>query len=454
MSVFLRQGDRAIRLDLLDRWGRPPVVAPDAFGLRALARGVAGVTADPSAEAEPSARLEHLLDDAEGIDRFTSRAPTARRVALTLPDATRRGPWEAWAEPVMRWLTAHTPEARFRTMLVATGVHRPDQDARFTVPEGWTRIANGEGHFESHVEVGRTPAGTLVRLHPAWADADLRIALADVSYHYFAGFGGGRKLVFPGLAEPTGIMANHRRSLTASGTQDPHAGPGRLADNPVHQDLCEAASLCPPDLLVQVFDPGRGQPLCLELGSWRELHELGCVAYDRGHRVAHTCTPDLLVADAGGRPRDASFLQAHKSLQHASRFLSDGGRLLLVAALDQGLGSETLAELIVQTPAALAASAVSDYRLHTHTALALRNVCERIEVGLWCRGPIEALRETGIAVLTDQEEALAWAERDGRPKNWGWLSRAEEYLPELVGRAETDQNEPEAAEEDPEEAGE
>jgi nickel-dependent lactate racemase len=267
-------------------------------------------------------------------------------------------------------------------------------------------------------------------------EADLRVALGDVSYHYFAGFGGGRKLVFPGLGEPDGILANHKLSLDVEGRLHPACEPGRLDGNPVHEDLMEAVSFCPPDLLVQWVEAEPGGPTLLEVGDWREQHAAGCAVYLRGHRLGHTTRPRALLVDAGGHPRDATFLQAHKSLQHAARFLPDGGRLLLVAGLREGVGSAVLERLWGRSSGELAQLAREHYELHTHTALAFATVRERCEVGVWTAGDPALLRGSGAAVFTGAEEALDWIAAGRDPDSWGWIPRAEEWIPRLVGKTE------------------
>jgi nickel-dependent lactate racemase len=193
--------------------------------------------------------------------------------------------------------------------------------------------------------------------------------------------------------------------------------------------------------LIQAHEPSPGERPVLTIGDWRDVHAAGCAAYLRGHTLKHSQRPDLLIADAGGYPRDASVLQAHKSLQHAARFLAPGGKLLLVAGLEEGSGSETLERLWGYDPEELSRRAVESYELHTHTALALKTVCRRIEVGLMSRMPVESLHGIGMTPLTSEAEALEWLERNGKPRRWGWLTRAEEVLPQLVGYRERPEEE-------------
>jgi nickel-dependent lactate racemase len=193
--------------------------------------------------------------------------------------------------------------------------------------------------------------------------------------------------------------------LDEGGRLHPDAAPGRLEGNPVHEDLLEAVAYCPPDLLVQLVEPEPGEAAVLQIGDWEEVHRKGCALFLKGHELEHTLPPDLLVADAGGTPRDATFLQAHKSLQHAARFLAPGGRLLLVAALGEGVGSEMLEQLWSSDASALTSQAVTDYQLHTHTALALRTVCERFTVAVWSRMAPDRLRPAGIVPIGTEAEA-------------------------------------------------
>jgi lactate racemase len=433
LSTWLRMGRDTLRLDLLDRWQRPPVLSPHLGTLRARVREAAGI-APTTAPDRSVFEFEAACVDPLLLESFLSKARLANRVCLAIPDATRRGPWQDYWVGAAAWLEERCPRVEHRCVLLATGVHRPFVPDELRCLEGWDVTANGAGGYHRHLDVGRTSAGTPVRLHPDWVEADLRVVLGDLSFHYFAGFGGGRKLVFPGLGEPDGILANHRRCLDFAGNLHPACESGILEGNPVHEDIVEAVSFCPPDLLIQAYEPAPGETPILAVGRWREEHERGCAIYLRGHELRHTQRSDCLIADAGGFPRDASLLQAHKSLRHASRFLATGGRLLLVAGLEEGSGSESFERLWALPAAELSRRAVEQYELHTQTALSLRTICERHEVGVLSRMEPHRLEPAGLRAFAQVDEALAWLEAKGRPRAWGWLARAEEVVPRLVGQ--------------------
>lgn len=457
MSVWCVRGRDALRFDGIRRFGRPPVLAPPAW---ALAEQVwRGIGVSPKEVEERGA---------EAFEALRGSIPSqVRRVALVVPDGTRVGPWRGLLGEVMRAIRAGAPASSHLILIIAAGAHPPEgrealerhlfpgRDPGSNPLEGWSLTQNGDKGFREHVSIGSTPAGTPVRLHPDYLRADYRVVLGEVSWHYFAGFGGGRKLVFPGLADPAGIAVNHRRAVRSpsdggGGAAGPGidafewrdaCGPGLLDRNPVHEDLLEAVALCPPEWAVTAveeppLDPDPSQPsafpCAIVQGSYPAAFDEATARFEQAHRIALTLAPAVLVADAGGAPRDSSFLQAHKSLQHALRFLAPGGRLLLVAECREGLGSPMLSRYAAD-PARFrpAAEAGADPMgvVHIQTLVALRRAVRAAEIGLWSTLPEPVTLALGMRPLATWNEALAWACGEGGAA-WGWLPRAERFLPE------------------------
>ena len=513
MSIWLMYGTRSHRWDGIRLFDRPPVLAPPAWALtertwqatglwpgERTARGDApdaidvktGVSPVESAQdqdqvpAQIPARIQAPVQNqdqapvqiqapvhdqtqaqlAAEVDRLIAAVPVgARRIALVVPDGTRVGPWRELLPHLLMALAAAFPRSR-RTLLVASGVHAvlsAEALARHLLPtdpgpskalEAWAVTQNGDNQFQGHIAVGRTPAGTPVRLHPAYMEADWRILLGEISWHYFAGFGGGRKLVFPGLAEPAGIAENHRRAivLPEGVASDPdgvgiehvrwqeRCGPGRLAGNPVHEDLEAAVALAPPHWVLTAVDepppdPDPARPrrfgFRVDQGPYPAAFAEAAEAFARAHRVGFTAAPRVLLTDAGGRPRDTTFLQAHKSLQHGARFVPRGGRLLLVAECADGLGSATLARFAADPERFRPLAGMREDPLsvlHLQTLAALLSAVRVISVGLWSALPASVVRALRMTPLASEEEARAWAVAGG-PTTWGWLPRAERFLP-------------------------
>lgn len=470
-------------------FGRPPVLAPPAWALAervwegtGLCPGagakhgdvVDAVDAEPrGASADPTQNQvqdQLQIQLAAEVDRLVASVPVGvQRIVLVVPDGTRVGPWRDLLPRVLTALAAAVPHGQ-RTLLVAGGIHTvlsAEAIGRHLLPvdpkpsktlEAWTVIQNGDNQFQDHVSVGQTPEGTPVRLHPAYVEADWRILLGEISWHYFAGFGGGRKLVFPGLGDPVGIAQNHRRAIILPGYADagldacPEAveigrvrwqkrcAPGRLAGNPVHEDLEAAVTLAPPHWVLTAVDdpppdPDPARPGCfgyrVHQGPYPAAFAEAAEAFELAHRVGFTAAPRVLLTDAGGQPRDATFLQAHKSLQHGARFVPRGGRMLLVAECADGLGSATLARFVADPERFRPLVGKREDPLsviHLQTLTALLTVVQAVSVGFWSALPADVVRALRMTPLASEEAARAWAVAGGAI-SWGWLPRAERFLP-------------------------
>lgn len=455
MSIWLLSGGARLRIDGFHLFRRPPVVAPPRWAIAERVRAWSGLEPDEESRHAASGwqpRLEASLP------------PAARRIVLVAPDATRVGAWRRILPDLLELLVARFPTAA-RTLVVATGMHAlpsDDEIRRHLVPDparakaldGFDVVQNGADRFARHVSVGVTPLGTPVRLHPEYVAADLRIGLSDTSFHYLAGYGGGPKLTFPGCAEPEGAAINHRRAIEGDSPSTSSrvlgVGPGRLDGNPVHEDIVAAHDLCPLHLLLVPRylrsanpDPSSHSTaqIAIEIGEPLATLREAARHHDEDHRVAFTAMPRVFLADAGGAPRDSTFLQAHKSLQHASHFVAPGGRILLLARAGDGWGSEFL-ERVARGDAGEGPTGLQDASvLHLQTWVALREVLGRFAVALWSDLPPREVARLGMRPIASEAEARAFL-LEGEPEPiWGWLPRSERFLPQAGwlggGRART-----------------
>jgi nickel-dependent lactate racemase len=377
----------------------------------------------------------------------------AVRPVVVVPDATRRGPWQGLLKGLATHLLERWPSAHL-TVLVASGVHKEVDELSLRKHLGFDSLSGGserilfealeggrlltvqhraDGSLEHAGETSRT---TPVRLSPLYRQSDARLLLGGTSYHYFAGFGGGPKLIFPGVGGRSGIVQNHLLSLGGKGGDwEPHCAPSVLEGNPVAEDLAEAASMEPPHAMVLVLGlPGeRVVASVWDRDTWLQGFRKGCDVYRSLHELPLARPLDGVVADAGGEPRDKHLLQVHKSLQHAVRFLRPGGWVLLVGACREGVGSPSLVELVER----LGQQEVSRlYReagesLHLQTAVALRAATRGRRVGFLSslsRTSPERIRILGWEPLEDEEASVAWLEKVGTGR-WGRLGEADTVLP-------------------------
>jgi nickel-dependent lactate racemase len=226
--------------------------------------------------------------------------------------------------------------------------------------------------------IGVTRRGTKVSVNPRFLDADFSIAVGNVDVHYFAGYTGGHKAVVPGLAGKETIERNH--SLMTL----PNAQPGLADSNPVREDIEEAGRLAGLRYTVNVVldDADRivsasaGDPVAAHRAATRTVDEL--VKVPIGERA------DIVVASAGGYPRDINFHQAHKAIENASHAVKDGGTIIAVAECGEGFANPIFQSWTMNASSLDEAGKRLSERfvLGAHKAFALSNIAKRAEIVL------------------------------------------------------------------------
>ncbi len=274
------------------------------------------------------------------------------------------------------------------SIYIAYGTHAPQTEADCRRAYG---AAYARGRWVHHrcddlavfIELGATRRGTPVRLRRDIMEAGSVITFGAISHHYFAGFGGGRKLIFPGLGEKAAVFANHGLFLDRAARRlAPGCRPGVLAGNPLAEDLAEIEALRPADMAVHGLLNSRGEVCDLRVGQGNRFFEQACARH-----AARFEAPgedyDLVLASCGGFPKDINLIQSHKAIHHAAAFVRDGGRLILLARCADGVGSQTfLPWFVLGGWEAAFERLCANYAGNGGTALAMMEKLKRIRIDL------------------------------------------------------------------------
>ena len=194
--------------------------------------------------------------------------------------------------------------------------------------------------------IGTTKRGTHIRIRKEIMEATLLITFGAISHHYFAGYGGGRKLIFPGLGARASIYQNHSLFLDMEHHHlEQHCQPGNLEGNPLSDDLKEVDDMLPEKISIHGILNGKGKVCQLMAGITYDDFLSACRKHDSYFRSENKNVYDLVVASAGGYPKDINFIQSHKSVHNASAFVKDNGTLILLAECRDGLGNKAFPEL-------------------------------------------------------------------------------------------------------------
>ncbi len=226
--------------------------------------------------------------------------------------------------------------------LVAVGTHRAQTEEEFrriasSEVVSRVRVVNHDCDGEA-VRVGVTSRGTQVEVNPLVVGRKV-ILLGGTVHHFFAGYGGGRKSILPGVASRATIMQNHAHALDPAAAQpNPLCGLGVTMRNPVHEDMAEAAALVGPVFGINMIVDGQGRHLALPSGDWMKAWQESCKLVDRFNGVEIPAQADAVVVCAGGYPKDINLYQSCKSLINGFQAVKPGGRLIFISECSEGGG--------------------------------------------------------------------------------------------------------------------
>ena len=261
-------------------------------------------------------------------------------VAIVISDITRLCGTSEFLPVIVDELNSVGVKDEDITVVVATGTHRghtPEEDVVVCGEEMVKRlkiVQHDSRKKEDMVSLGKTSFGNDVAISKYVANADRVILTGAVTLHPFAGFGGGRKAVMPGVAAYESIMLNHCMTMSKieGGGCNKACDASLLEGNPIHQDMVEAAALLEPDFLVNtVFTPD-GEISEIVAGHWYKAWEKGCKDLLAMGGVHIEQLADVVIASAGGYPKDLNLYQATKCHMNAQFAVKKGG--IMIFTLD------------------------------------------------------------------------------------------------------------------------
>ena len=286
------------------------------------------------------------------------------------------------------------------------------------------RFVHHDSRDEEALEtLGTTSRGTVVRIRKEMARHDLLVTFGAILHHYFAGFGGGRKLLFPGLAAYDSILQNHRLFLDFE-NRKLHEGcqSGNLNDNPLARDLEEVDTLIPNRLEIHGILNSEKEVSEIHFGLHYDHFRDACDRYNDYFRTKGDRLYDLVVASAGGYPKDINYIQAHKSIHNAASYVKDGGTLVIFAQCRDGIGNDNFMDLFrLGGIDAIFKTMEKEYRNNAGTALATLEKAKRISVRFVSSLDKETCSLMGTEKTSDEEARQVIAQETG---DVAWIENA------------------------------
>jgi lactate racemase len=301
---------------------------------------------------DPDAVLADCLRKPIGTPPLAELARGRKNACILICDITRPVPNRQILPPLLRTLEAEGIARKDILILVATGLHRPNEGAELEEMVGPEiarnyRIENHHGKvLAEHDYLGTTANGVPVWLDSRYVRADLKITTGLIEPHLMAGYSGGRKVICPGIAALETVKVWHGPKFL----EHPKADCGFLEGNPVHEENTRIAQMAGCDFIVNVCLDGQRRILWAGAGHMIQAWEEGVRFVETVVKVPVPAECDVVVTSCAGYPLDTTFYQAVKGLTGALPIVKRGGTIVLAASLSEGVGSPEFQHLMNDNP--------------------------------------------------------------------------------------------------------
>jgi nickel-dependent lactate racemase len=292
--------------------------------------------------------VERALKEPIASKRLSEIVKPEHKVAIVVDDATRSAPSRLLVLSILDELNSAGVKDEQVTVIFGCGTHRAvtrEEAVRLLGEDVLNRVKaiSHDCKAQDLVYAGATQKhGNKVYLNRVFAEADVKILTGDIGFHYYAGYGGGRKSILPAVSGEETIKYNHAMIL------DPNAKTGVLNGNPVHEDMVEAAKLAKVDFILSVVTNSKGEIVKAFAGDLEQAFYEGVKLVDEMYRVSVDRRADIVIVSSGGSPADVNLFQAYKGVDSALEVIKRGGVIVLVAECPEGHGNQVFYDWMVK----------------------------------------------------------------------------------------------------------
>jgi nickel-dependent lactate racemase len=295
----------------------------------------------------PPLAVRDALKKPVGSPPLSVLARGKKTACVLICDITRPVPNGTLLPPLIETLTSSGISKKDITILVATGLHRPNEGDELREIVGSDEVFRSirvENHFardrDAHMDLGRTSRGIPIAIDRRFVQADLKIVTGLVEPHFMAGYSGGRKVVAPGVAFQDTILMFH----TARILEHCKAANCVIEGNPLHNEQIEIVRAIGEILALNVVIDEERRIGFVNFGEVEASH-LEAVHFMRKH--AEVDMPrrfKTIVTTSAGYPLDKTYYQTVKGMVGVMDILEPGGTIVIASACSEGMGSPEFVE--------------------------------------------------------------------------------------------------------------
>jgi nickel-dependent lactate racemase len=271
---------------------------------------------------------------------IVDKKKSVKQLCIVVDDATRPVPSKIVLEALVEELNSYGIEDNQILILIATGLHRRSHEyelERILGKELKKRlkvIDHVASDKNSLKFFGNTIDKVPIYINKNYCESDLKILTGYVEPHFFFGFSGGRKSIIPGIAGVDTVQENH----SAENIAHLKARFGIDEGNPMHENAKEISELVGSDFIINVCINEHHEITQVAAGDIKRVHE-NLVKYQLNYTFKEIEEPyDIVICGNGGYPLDLNLYQAVKSMAIAEIAVKNGGTIISVNELSEGVG--------------------------------------------------------------------------------------------------------------------
>jgi len=296
---------------------------------------------------DPEGAVYAALADPIESPPLADIAKGRKNACVVISDFTRPVPNKVILPPLLRTLEESGIAKDHITILIATGMHRPNLGEELVYLVGKDIAENypivnhycrDEKNYRKIDEIDGAP----IEINRHYLDADLKILTGLIEPHFYAGYSGGRKAILPGISSYETMKFMHSFKMI----DHPRVTNCIIEENPFHEYGIRVTELVGADFILNVVITQAREIAGVFAGHYNSAHLAGCDMVYRHSVIDLENRVDMVITSGGGFPLDATFYQISKALICARDILSRGGTIVVACECREGLGNPEFCEIM------------------------------------------------------------------------------------------------------------
>lgn len=389
--------------------------------------------------------IKEALENPISSPKLKEIVHAGEKICIVIPDVTRIWQKTAVYLPfIVDELLYAGVSAKDILFISATGSHREQTEDEYRQLLGdklygkFNIIDHDCNDSDNLIYLGNTSFGTPVTVNKKAMECDHIIITGGIVYHFLVGWSGGKKSILPGISSYKTIMSNHGLSLNENlgdGTRS-EIRCGNIINNPVHLDMEEATALVNPSFMFNVIMDSHGDISAAVAGDYIKAHEQGRKYVDNSDSMNIREKADLVIATAGGYPKDINFYQSSKLIMNSREAAKKGGTIIALTECSEGLGgNDEVRSMLIGYNNLLQREVElrKDYSISKHVSYLYCETAEKFNLILVSNLDPKFLNNTGIKLVKTMDEALDLVYKEkGRSLKTYIMPHGANTLPKLV----------------------